>query len=340
MKSNLSYYYGSIAMTLLAIAGGYMVAGVTGAFIVSILAILEISLSFDNAVVNAKILANWDAFWRRIFLTVGILIAVFGMRLVFPILIVSLTTGMGFIEVFDVAINKPDDYAHALHLAHPSISGFGGAFLMMVALGFFFEEKHTYWIEWVETKLSKFGQIEALAAAITIGFAGIVSSFMAEPANMQFFGAAVWGVVTFIITHGLGTLLGGADESDGAGPKIVKAGIGGFLYLEVLDASFSFDGVIGAFALSHNIFIIMLGLMAGAFFVRSMTIHLVDKGTLAQYKYLEHGAFYAIAALAAIMFLHPIVAIPELITGLIGATLIIVAFLHSVHENKKTQISN
>ena len=91
------------------------------------------------------------------------------------------------------------------------------------------------------------------------------------------------------------------------------------IYLEVLDASFSFDGVIGAFALTHNLFIIAIGLGIGAMYVRSMTIMLVERGTLAEYRFLEHGAFYAIIALSVIMFVQPLMHIPEVITGLVGA---------------------
>ena len=116
---------------------------------------------------------------------------------------------------------------------------------------------------------------------------------------------------------------------------VAKGGLGAFLYLQVLDASFSFDGVIGAFALSSNLFIIALGLGIGAMFVRSMTIMLVEKGTLAEYRYLEHGAFYAILALAAIMLLAVRFHIPETITGLIGAGLIGLSFVASTRANKR-----
>ena len=83
-----------------------------------------------------------------------------------------------------------------------------------------------------------------------------------------------------------------------------RGGLGAFLYLEVLDASFSFDGVIGAFALTNNILLIAIGLGVGAMYVRSMTIMLVERGTLAQFRYLEHGAFYSIFALSIVMFLQ------------------------------------
>jgi len=114
-----------------------------------------------------------------------------------------------------------------------------------------------------------------------------------------------------------------------------RSGFGGFMYLQVLDASFSFDGVIGAFALSNNLVIIGLGLGIGAIFVRSMTIHLVDKGTLAEFRFLEHGAFWAILALAAIMLVGAHYHIPEVFTGLIGAVLIGLSWWWSVRHNKR-----
>lgn len=95
-----------------------------------------------------------------------------------------------------------------------------------------------------------------------------------------------------------------------------KGGFGAFLYLEVLDASFSFDGVIGAFALTQNLFIIAIGLGIGAMYVRSMTVMLVEKGTLSEYRYLEHGAFYAILILSVVMYFQTLMHIPEVITGL------------------------
>jgi hypothetical protein len=116
---------------------------------------------------------------------------------------------------------------------------------------------------------------------------------------------------------------------------VIKAGFGGFLYLEVLDASFSFDGVIGAFAITSDVVIIMLGLAIGAIFVRSMTVYLVEKGTLDAYIYLEHGAHYAIGALAFIMLASGTgVHVPEVVTGLIGVAFIVWAVLASIRYSK------
>lgn len=102
----------------------------------------------------------------------------------------------------------------------------------------------------------------------------------------------------------------------------------------MLDASFSLDGVIGAFALSQNIFVIALGLGIGAYFVRSITMYLYEKGTITEYRYLEHGAFYAIIALALMMFIGSVHHIPEVVTGLIGGVLIGLALWSSVRANK------
>src|SRR3546814_5081938 len=110
-------------------------------------------------------------------------------------------------------------------------------------------------------------------------------------------------------------------SSDLTTGQVAKAGFGAFLYLEILDVSFSFDGVIGAFALSNNLFIIAIGLCIGAMFVRSMMIFLVRQGTLSEYRYLEHGAFYAIIALAALMYINTFPQIPEIVNGLICAVL-------------------
>ncbi|HMN70189.1 MAG TPA: DUF475 domain-containing protein, partial [Bdellovibrionales bacterium] len=114
-----------------------------------------------------------------------------------------------------------------------------------------------------------------------------------------------------------------------------KASAAMFLYLEILDASFSFDGVIGAFALTNNLFIIAAGLGIGAMFVRSMTIMLVEKETLNEFAFLEHGAFYAIGALAMMMMLDIFIHIPEVVTGLIGAVIIVLSIWSSVRHARK-----
>lgn len=300
-------------------------------WIVFVLSILEISLSFDNAVVNAAVLKDMDAVWQRRFLTWGMVIAVFGMRIVFPLAIVAVAAGLGPIEAVNLSLNDPRQYEAIVSSAHVGIAGFGGAFLAMVGLSFFFDgEKDIHWIQWVEEKLSLVSSIKAAEIALLLlAIYGIAE--MLPPADaLTFLVSGILGLVTFIAVEALGTILEMREEAQKAAGVVVRSGLGGFLYLNVLDASFSFDGVIGAFALSNNMVIIALGLSIGAMFVRSMTIMLVQKGTLAEYRYLEHGAFWAIIVLGAIMLLSARFHISETVTGLIGAVLIGVSLWWSV----------
>lgn len=325
-------------------------AGVAAMFkaltITAILAVMEVSLSFDNAVVNASILKHWNHFWRTLFLTVGIIVAVFGMRLLFPLLIVGVTADMGMIEVAKLALNDPKEYSAKLMLHHPEIAAFGGAFLLLVFLNFLFDnEKDTHWFEWLELRLAKLADVQAISIFVALIALVIMASNVEESSRLAVTMAGIWGILVYVGVKVLGHLLEGSAHDDDESPKgadvkgnIVKAGIGGFLYLEVLDASFSFDGVIGAFAITSDVVIIMLGLAIGAIFVRSMTIYLVEKGTLDAYVYLEHGAHYAIGALALIMLASGTGAhVPEVVTGLIGVAFIIWAVISSISYNKNQQ---
>ncbi|QYJ05917.1 DUF475 domain-containing protein [Qipengyuania flava] len=305
-------------------------------WIVIVLSILEVSLSFDNAVVNATVLRDMDPVWQQRFLTIGILIAVFGMRIIFPIAIVSIAAQVGPMEAVSLSLNNPVRYEEIVSGAHIGIAGFGGAFLAMVGLTFFFEEeKDVHWIAVIERTINKFSNVPAVEIGLVLGLVYFVSTLLEPDDAVTFLTAAILGLVTFIAVHAIAAIIEAREARKKAAGEIVKSGLGGFLYLEVLDASFSFDGVIGAFALSNNMIIIALGLSVGAMFVRSMTIHLVRTGTLAQYRYLEHGAFWAIIVLGIIMLLSARWHIPETITGLLGAVLIGLSFWWSVRHNRR-----
>jgi hypothetical protein len=299
-----------------------------------VLSILEVSLSFDNAVVNASVLKDMDVIWQRRFLTWGMVVAVFGMRIVFPLAIVAIAAGLGPLEAIHLSLNQPEEYEAIVNSAHVGIAGFGGAFLAMVGLSFFFDgEKDIHWIAGIEAWLSKFSHIKSAEIALLLVGLYLISLLLPEEEALTFMVAGCLGLVTFIAVEALGTLLELREQALALQGAVVRSGLGGFLYLNILDASFSFDGVIGAFALSNNMVVIALGLSIGAMFVRSMTIMLVQKGTLAEYRYLEHGAFWAIIALAAIMLLSARFHIPETITGLIGAVLIGASLWWSVRHN-------
>jgi len=336
------YFRGSILVTVLGLAlGGFVgwestgtVAGTLSTlFIVAVLAVLEVSLSFDNAVVNATVLRQMDEVWRRRFITWGIAIAVFGMRIVFPLVIVAVIAKISPWAAIVMAATDPAAYAAELTKAHVSVAAFGGAFLAMVGLNHFFDvEKDVHWIQMIEQPIARLGRIEAVAIGLVLVLLWVVSSHLPEHEQLEFIIAGIAGLLTYIAVDGIAALLDA--ESGAGGEEAVRSGAAAFLYLEVLDASFSFDGVIGAFALSNNLIVIAIGLGIGAMFVRSLTIMLVEEGTLTAYRYLEHGAFWAIIALGAIMFLQTIVEIPEAVTGLIGAGFIAVAFWSSLRHNR------
>lgn len=311
------------------------VSGIVSFLIVgAVLAALEIALSFDNAIVNANKLEEMTPLWQRRFLTWGILIAVFGMRIVFPLAIVAIFAWINPFAAMHMALADPDEYSRIIGHAHGPISAFGGTFLMMVALKFFIDEdKSIDWIEILEKRLRLWGSIRGFEIALVLVIVLLISRSLPEYEVAPFLSSAVMGLLVFTMVDGLGTYL---DNVAGSTAQIgAKGGLGAFLYLEVLDASFSFDGVIGAFALTTNILLIAIGLGIGAMYVRSMTIMLVERGTLAEFRYLEHGAFYSIFALSIIMFLQSLMHVHELITGGIGMALIGLAFYASIRHNKR-----
>lgn len=352
----------SFAVTALGLVAAVFYGGWEAFGVVAILSVLEISLSFDNAVVNAGILKKMNAFWQKIFLTIGVLIAVFGMRLVFPVVIVAVTAKMGPIEAVDLSFNQPERYQELVTDAHPAIAAFGGMFLLMIFLDFVFEERDIQWLRWIERPLAKLGKVDMLSVCIALIVLLITSMTFAANAHQHGGGhadkaetvllAGVAGLITYLVVGGLSGFFENRleeeeereheaeEEARKSGKKVSAIALSGkaaffmFLYLEVLDASFSFDGVIGAFAITNEIVLMALGLGIGAMYVRSLTVYLVRQGTLDDYVYLEHGAHYAIGALAVLLLVTIQHQINELITGLTGVLLIAWSFWSSVRRNK------
>ncbi|MGO4379358.1 DUF475 domain-containing protein [Pseudoduganella sp. RAF19] len=333
-----------VSFICLAAAGwwGYQHTGWTGAlsalWIALILGVMEVSLSFDNAVVNASVLKTWDAFWQKLFLGVGIIIAVFGMRLLFPLVIVAVAANLSVPEVWSLAINDPKSFSMHLTNHHAEVAAFGGMFLLMVFLNFLLDhEKELHWLGNVERKLGALGKVSSISVMVALGILLGSLSIVDEAQKLIVLVSGIWGVLIYVAVDALSSFLEKEEEGGGnVGEMVKRGGIGGFLYLEVLDASFSFDGVIGAFAITSDVVIIMLGLAIGAMFVRSLTVYLVHKGTLDQYVYLEHGAHYAIGILAVIMLASMKFHIPEVVTGLIGVAFIAGSLWSSIrHRNKE-----
>ncbi|WP_377271587.1 DUF475 domain-containing protein [Peterkaempfera sp. SMS 1(5)a] len=349
----------SFAITVIGLIAAGLFWGPTGFGVVAILSVLEISLSFDNAVVNASVLKRMSPFWQKIFLTVGVLIAVFGMRLIFPLLVVGLTAHIGPSTVIDLALHSDKTYggltyAQHLHDAHPAIAAFGGMFLLMIFLDFIFEDKDYQWLRWIERPLEKIGKLDQLSVLVAMVVLLLSASFFGGSHAETVLLAGVLGLITYLAVNGLanvfeGTLEDGdedeAEDAEGApAAKNANASVAGvvgkaafflFLYLEVLDASFSFDGVVGAFAITSDIFQIALGLGIGAMYIRSLTVFLVRKGTLDDYVYLEHGAHYAIGALSIILMVSIKHDIPEIVTGLIGVAFILASLTSSIMRNRR-----
>ncbi|MYV40885.1 DUF475 domain-containing protein [Streptomyces sp. SID1328] len=352
----------SFAITAIGLVAAVFYGGWKAFGIVAILSVLEISLSFDNAVVNAGILKKMSAFWQKIFLTVGVLIAVFGMRLVFPVVIVAISAKMGPVEAVNLALNNKDRYQELVTDAHPAIAAFGGMFLLMIFLDFIFEDRDIQWLRWIERPLAKLGKVDMLSVCIAM-IVLLITSFTFATHAHQHGGAhvdkaqtvliaGIAGLITYMVVGGLSGYfedkLEAEEEAEheaeeeaarsGKPRSAVKlagqAAFFMFLYLEVLDASFSFDGVIGAFAITNDIVLMALGLGIGAMYVRSLTVYLVRQGTLDDYVYLEHGAHYAIGALAVILMVTIQYEINEVITGLVGVVLIAWSFWSSVRRNR------
>lgn len=300
-----------------------------------ILIAVEVSFSFDNAIINAKVLAKMSPFWQKMFLTVGALIAIFGMRIVFPILIVALTADLSWSSVLDLALHHPTEYAHHLEEAHPSISAFGGAFLMVLALDFFADSEHeVLWFTRLERKLQKYVATHWGPPLITVLATCFVTALPFNHHKRETFIAGLLGVLVYAVLHGLTTFMermhSRQGKTLGATPHLVGfAAFVSFLYLEVLDASFSFDGVIGAFAVTNEVILIAAGLGIGALWVRSLTIFMVRRGTLGNYKYIDHGAHYTIFILACLLFISIMYDVPEVIVGLTGITIIVASIVAS-----------
>jgi hypothetical protein len=345
MRILLTAFRIPLLVTLAAIVATALLGHWEEAILLTLLAALEISISFDNAVVNATVLRTMSRKWQQIFLTWGILIAVFGMRLVFPILIVAAAAGIGIPNVIDMALNRPTDYAHKLEQSNAVIAGFGGMFLLLVFLNYFFDpDKDVHWLGSVESRLAKLGKLSTLPVLIAGVALLIVSAILPAAHQKDVLVSGVAGLVTYLLVAGIASLLEPDDIEGETTPHIRgndvaatvgKAGFASFMYLEVLDASFSFDGVIGAFAITKNVIIIALGLGIGALYVRTLTIYLVRQGTLSEYRYLEHGAHWAIGALAVLLFIGIEHHVPEVITGLLGAGMIAAAFIASILWNRK-----
>jgi uncharacterized protein len=332
------YWFAFVVTVIVWAAVGWKL-GSSALLTVIALSLLETTFSADNAVVNSKVLSTMSPAWRRAFMTVGILVAVFVVRFILPVALVTLTAHIGFHEVFDLALHHPTQYEHYLTHAEPLINAFGGTFLIMIALNFFVDaRKRVHWIGFLERNLGKLGKFDNATTIITLLIVIVLYLTVDRSYRNSVAIAALAAIVLHIGLELLGDVMGGHEKHIEARHKVGMAAAMAFLYLEVLDASFSLDGVIGAFVLTNSVILIMAGLGVGAVWVRAMTIHLVRAGALVKYVFLEHGAHWAIGLLGPIMLLrlyhvHP----PEWLVGGIGLICIASAIVWSKHYSLKNQ---
>jgi len=353
-KSAISYFYSFFIFLGLAIIVEYLYAGIFGVIQGNVLSVMELSLSFDNAVVNAIILQTMSIYWRKAFVTWGMLIAVFGMRLVFPVLIVSISTGMSIVDAFNLAVSNPSLYEEYIFLSYAKIMAFGSMFLFMIYLDFLLnEEKDVHWIGWIEESASKWAGIDGIKIFLAI-LAGLCVMYFL-PAQRLVHGhivildkfhilvSMIIGLLSYLFVGFIKNFLEDNNQEEEKTDEEVaqelsknialKGGIASFLYLEMIDMSLSFDGVLAAFAVSQNIIIIMIGLGVGAMAVRSLTLLMVDKKTIDEFIYLEHGAMWSIGLLSVIMSTQLYIDIPEWIIVTVAILPIAIAFIHS-HYSK------
>lgn len=323
-----------ITISSLVLVGVYL--GSPAMFVAIVLMLVEITFSFDNAIINARILATMSRFWQTMFLTVGMIIAVFGMRLIFPIILVMLTAGLSASDVINLALNDPVRYAEELHHAHPMIASFGGMFLLMLCFSFFFDpRREVRWINIIERPLQRMGKWWIYTSIAVV----VLLLLYVMPWNHHPNDTLMAGSVGIIVSLGLQKLNDiftvTQEETDKPSRYPMLAGFMSFLYLQVLDGSFSFDGVIGAFAVTNDVILIAIGLGVGALWVRSLTVFMVRRQTLKAYRYLEHGAHYTIGILALVLLSGLFIEIPEAIAGVAGLIIVGASIASSIITMKK-----
>ncbi len=306
----------------------FIYMGLKGVIEGTVLTLLEISLSFDNAVMNAVVLENMTPKWQRRFLTWGILSAVFGMRFLFPLLIVSLTAHMGVFQALQLALKRPELYHKHLEHSEPLILAFGGSFLLMVFIDWLFDAgRKLHWIDFLEkraSEIARLGEVRLIFALSAIFIIGILKN--SEKITV----AMVLGVLLYEIVDFVKSAINYFKNKR----SYISGGLANFIYLELLDASCSLDGTVGAFAISKNLIIITVGLSVGAFILRSLTLFFVRTGKLEKLPFLEHGAHWGIGGLGIMMLIQLFHKIPEVVMTGTALVFILSSFWSSIKKSK------
>lgn len=280
------------------------------------LGLFEIVSSIDNAVVNAEILATMDQKSRKWFMLWGFLIAVVFVRGLLPWAIVWATVpGLGAIGAFTASLSGSETVHAAIEAAAPVLLAGGGLFLVFLFFHWLFlEEKQ------VGLRSERFFERHGVwfFAVVSIILAGIVHFALKVSASLAF--GAVIGSTAFFIMHGFKQNAEAAEKGLLDGKKNISA-ISKILYLEIIDATFSVDGILGAFAFTLSVPLILIGNGIGAYVLRKLTLGNMDK--IKRYAYLKNGAMYSIFALGVIMISDAFGAhIPEWLSPLITVAIV------------------
>src|SRR3989344_7865170 len=263
------------------------------------LVLFETISSVDNAVINAEVLSKMSQRARRWFLLYGLLIAVFALRLMLPLLIVwAANPSLGIFETFTATFSSDEKVIQSIEDSSPILLAGGGVFLVFLFFHWLFLEPKTLGLSQEKFFLAQgvwFYTVVSIILAVVTWYALAINPLMA-------FGAVV-GSTAFFITHGF------KQNAEKQEEELLKAGSASsglgdwskILYLEVIDATFSIDGVVGAFAFTLSIPLIVIGSGIGAFVVREVTVHNIE--TVKKHKLLKNGAMYSILALGVIMLL-------------------------------------
>ncbi|HIH20235.1 TPA: DUF475 domain-containing protein [Candidatus Micrarchaeota archaeon] len=264
--------------------------------IVLALILFETITSIDNAIINADVLSKMGAKARRWFLVWGLLIAVFLVRGVLPTLLIYFSTpGIGIEGAITATFSDDPRIAEAIESTSPILLMGGGMFLLFLFLHWLFLERKNFGLRGEEFFQKQGVWFFALAAILL----SIIVWFSLQVSPMLAFGA-VMGSTAFFIVHGFRENAEKKEKEIIEG-KTSMSDWSKIFYLEVIDATFSIDGVLGAFAFTFSIPLILLGNGIGAFVVREITIHNVDR--VRKYIFLKNGAMYSIMVLGSIMVL-------------------------------------
>jgi hypothetical protein len=259
------------------------------------LCLFETISSIDNAIINAEVLGGMGPKARRWFLTWGIFIAVFVVRGLLPWLIVWFSTpGLGPWQAFIAAFSSDPSVHEAIESARPPLLMGGGVFLVLLFLHWLLMEPKNFGLPGEAFLLRTgvwFFAVAAILLAVAVKFALDLSPQLAF--------AAVLGSTAFFITYGFKENAERQEANLAHGGGVAMSDISKLLYLEIIDLTFSIDGVLGAFAFTLSVPIILLGNGLGAVVVRQITVGNIER--IKRYKYLKNGAMYSILGLGAVM---------------------------------------